>query len=226
MKKWVTNSLNDRPEPNILLFFLKVMLEFSVLNNFNGLAAFYFGIKKSIDANSKTMKVLLSMTSQDRLIFENAKCLFSEKSNYKKYRENLRSTSLPCLPYVKLLQGDMKQLLKSVIVDGKVDCDRCGDIVSLVEKLCKYQIPYFQFGSIKKDYKWSLIPCIQKWLVTIGENKTIDNGLNEKYFREVSQTIVASLKLKVNESENLPSWVQELEVCNFIKFISDYYLFV
>lgn len=165
---WVSAMLSEDDNIDALLYFLNLIYEFSKLNNFNGMAAFYSGIRKSSIGNSK--KVIHSLTMRHRQIYDNAESLFTDKSNYKRYRETIKSASLPCIPFVGVFLRDMTVMLKVKFIEGgMILFEKCRELADLITDFTKYQMRYDKIEEI---------PCVQRWL----------SGLvKEKLFSEVVQ---------------------------------------
>jgi hypothetical protein len=157
-------SLSTDTNCERISFFIEVIHDFATLRNYNGMAAVYFGIRKSVGASKKFIQ---SLPFASRVVYSNAKELFSKRSNSKQYREVLDESSVPCVPYMSLFFDDLMQILNDDLVDstdGIIIFEKCRSFVALVDMLMKYQILY----EIKP------IPCIQKWLGAFKKEQALD----------------------------------------------------
>jgi hypothetical protein len=185
---------------------MSVIAELAKLNNFNGMAAFYSGIVHS----STSKKTIQSLSPFYRQIYENAEQLFSEKSNYKRYREVLRSAGLTCIPYVGLFFRDLKQLLKGEFMERcQISLERCVEVANLVGDFTKYQRPHSQIDFSGRDIpleNQQIIPCVQKWIWSLVDEK--GTSVSSEQFDCILHSLVSRFVVKVKEGDQMPLWMK------------------
>jgi hypothetical protein len=202
----VTTTIDEDNGKTTLTFFVNVMSELAKLNNFNGMAALYSGIVRS----HTSKKMIQSMSIQHRRIYENAEQLFSDKSNYRRYRETIRSSGLACIPYVGLFFRDLKKLKVELMVGCQISFERCVELAQLVEDFTKHQLPYSQLNFADTDLTYQLnqaIPCVQKWLNNLVDEKK-EYISNEQQYTLVLESLIARFMMIVKDDEHSPSWMK------------------
>ncbi|KAJ3318431.1 hypothetical protein HDV06_000507 [Boothiomyces sp. JEL0866] len=128
----------------ILKFFIKVAERCLIMNNFNTLLAIQSAFNSSTISRLKKTWELLS--SKTRGAFEVLKKATDHSRNYADYRQALKRSALPTLPFLGLFLTDL-----TFTEDGNPDMrnngklinfDKYSRIAKIIADLMRYQVPY------------------------------------------------------------------------------------
>jgi hypothetical protein len=189
----VTATLEKATLMDELIFFLRVIHEFSKLNNFNGMAEFFFGIRRSSSALSQ----IQNLHPAYQQIYTSTDLLFSDKVNHKRYRETLRNAPVLCIPFVTVFLEDLQKIFSKLLEKEMIVFDRCIEATNIIDEFTRYQI---------RTEKIQAIPCIQKWLIGLEKERNW-NALIKKdefmaQFRGEAQSLAANFRTKFQNFRN------------------------
>jgi hypothetical protein len=161
ISKWVTTTIEDEAKDKVITitYFLDLMNEYSKLNNYTGLAAVLNGFRQTQIFRSKKMSHLLTVSQRE--FFEFVKSLLSKQGNYKRYRDTLSKSGLPCVPQINILLSDIEVYATSLPVKSGdiINFDVCSDIAQTVERIRTYQLRYYNLTAIN---------CLQNWFFELS----------------------------------------------------------
>ena len=158
MCQWVTQTFVERFEGTDISYFVDLYDEFAKLNNFNGMAAVFGGLRSAFDTDKAALQ---SLNRSHKKFYEDMKTLFCSH-----YRDTFEKSPIPCVPFVVALEEDLCQLIKTdpPIFDRKLKAvafERCQLIAEYLTEIRRRQVPYTQKETI---------PLIQKWLTLVKAN--------------------------------------------------------
>jgi hypothetical protein len=157
------------------------------LNNYNSSFCIRLGISESAVGSLKKY-IHLIRTSQ-RIQFETNDNLFSEKSNWKKYREIIKKVSGPCVPYLGVILSDLKSLKESLVDGGMIHMEKCRAITSLLDDIRQLQVPYKGI---------EMISCVRKWMIelrdTLNHNSRHRNSIVTSHLKDQIEVTVTQFE--------------------------------
>eukprot|EP01090_Pellita_catalonica_P004086 TRINITY_DN1392_c0_g1_i1.p1 TRINITY_DN1392_c0_g1~~TRINITY_DN1392_c0_g1_i1.p1 ORF type:complete len:763 (-),score=87.64 TRINITY_DN1392_c0_g1_i1:71-2359(-) len=145
------------------------------LNNYNGVMEIVAALNNGPIQRLVELKRKLNSPAAMEL-----KELMSHTSSYKAYREALKHTNPPLLPYLGCFQTDLVYIDEGLKIKTKYDdvdyvhFYKCYRVAAVIQQVQQYQ---------QTPYNFYVVPPIREWLLTIDENTMTDDECWESSFK-------------------------------------------
>jgi hypothetical protein len=198
------------------------MDELHRMGNFNGTFLVLIGIQNSSIGTAKK----ISHDTRLRDIYENIEFICSAKSDFKRYREALRKSSFPCIPYLQLWVKDIEFLIESeppFVMGKSINFDKCIQFARFVDELRGYQ---------KRYIKIEAISCLQKWIDGLAEEVKYTSKFRkskvDRQFEQTSEHMIDRFQSNITKyvTQMTPNLQNEIQVCITFLFMIIFYFII